>query len=156
MNGNNANLIEAVNRQLANAFALTLNYRKYHWEVTGPQFRSLHLMFEEFYNEVEATIDETAERVRMLGGFPIHSPEQIREHASVTIAEPGQMEAQAMLQRAHENVHQVMREQRNLVEEADSDPGTADLFTRLVQIHEKHEWFLRETLGETDSINTNK
>jgi starvation-inducible DNA-binding protein len=148
MNGDNAGLIEAINRQLANTFALTLNYRKYHWEATGPQFRSLHLMFEEFYNEVDATIDEIAERARILGGLAVHTPEQIREFASVTIAEPGKMEPRAMVEQAHENAHVVIREQRKVVDQADeaTDPGTADLFTRVLQIHEKHEWFLREYL----------
>lgn len=148
MNGNNNGLIESLNRQLANTFALTLNYRKYHWEVSGPHFRSLHLLFEQLYNAVDATVDEIAERVRFLGGLAVHTPEQIREFASVTIAEPGQMEPRAMVEQAHENTHTIIREQRSVVEQANdaNDPGTADLFTRVVQIHEQHEWFLREFL----------
>jgi starvation-inducible DNA-binding protein len=151
MTENHAGLIEALNRQLANALALTLNYRKYHWEVSGPHFQALHNLFEQLYTEVDGTIDEIAERVRMLGGFPIHSPEQIREHASIVIAEPGRLSNQEMLQQAHENTQTVIREQRRATEQASEDPSTADLFTRTLQIHEKHEWFLRETLSGDQS-----
>jgi starvation-inducible DNA-binding protein len=154
MNSDNAALIESLNRQLANALALTLNYRKYHWEVTGPQFRSLHLLFEEFYNEVNDTIDELAERARMLGGLPVHSPEQIREHASITIAEPGRIGPREAVSQAHDNTHTVIREQRAAIDDASDrgDPGTADLLTRVVQIHEKHEWFLRELLNDSATL----
>lgn len=144
----NSEVIEVINRRLANALALTLNYRKYHWEMSGPRFRDLHLLFEELYNDVDATIDETAERARMLGGFPIHSPEQIREHATIEIAEPGQMEPAEMIRQAHANAEQLVTEHKEGIQIAEEhdDPGSADLFTRYVQIHEKHEWFLRELL----------
>ena len=152
MNNPHQATVEHLNRQLANALALTLNYRKYHWETTGPRFRSLHLLFEQLYNEVDALVDELAERVRMLGDLPVHSPEQIREFATVQIAEPGRMEPNDAVAQAHQNAHTVIDGMRAAIEQAADvgDPGTADLLTRAVQVHEKHEWFLRETLNDTE------
>src|ERR687896_1964796 len=83
-------VVEHLQRQVANALVLYLNYKHYHWQTYGPMFRDLHLLFDEFAKAVLDTIDEFAERVRMIGQDPIANPEEILKTASVTVAERDQ------------------------------------------------------------------
>ena len=76
-------VIGALQRQIANAFALYINYKRYHWRVYGPLFRDLHLMFDDHAEAVLATIDELGERVRILGGEPVATLEEIIDAKSV-------------------------------------------------------------------------
>jgi starvation-inducible DNA-binding protein len=146
-------VVEHLQRQLANAFVLYLNYKHYHWQTYGPLFRDLHLLFDEFANAVLATVDDFAERVRMIGQDPIFRPDEITKLADVKIAEPGQTLRQ-MIQEADRNLLVVIKEMRIAARTADEqeDPGTVDLFSRHVQIHEKHEWWLRDILETRDQI----
>jgi len=142
-------------RQIANAFLLYANYKRYHWQCYGPLFRDLHHLFDELAKEVQATLDELAERVRMIGQDPIATPVEVMEAASIKPARLGQT-MREMAEEANAHVVRVIREMRQAVDEADEagDPGTADLFTRFVQIHEKHEWFLRDLLERGDGLVT--
>jgi starvation-inducible DNA-binding protein len=146
-------LVQLLQKQVANAFILYSNYKHYHWQTFGPMFRDLHLMFDEFATATLATIDEFAERIRMIGPDPVFSPQQVMDTASVeTSRTPKKM--RDMVQEADENALIVIREMRRgakLAEEAD-DPGTVDLFSRIVQIHEKHEWWLRDVLKKDDGF----
>ena len=146
-------VVEHLQRQVANAFVLYLNYKHYHWQTYGPLFRDLHLLFDEFANTVLATVDDFAERVRMIGQDPIANPEEIVSLANVKIAERTQTLRQ-MIQEADRNLLVVIKEMRSAVRIADEqgDPGTVDLFSRHVQIHEKHEWWLRDILETRDQI----
>jgi starvation-inducible DNA-binding protein len=140
-------------RQLANAFLLYANYKRYHWQCYGPLFRDLHRLFDELAQEVQATIDELAERVRMIGQDPIAMPAEVMEATSIKPARLGQS-MREMAEEANAHVVRVIREMREAVDAADEarDPGTADLFTRFVQVHEKHEWFLRDLLERDDGL----
>jgi starvation-inducible DNA-binding protein len=146
-------LVQLLQKQVANAFILYSNYKHYHWQTFGPMFRDLHLMFDEFATAALETIDEFAERIRMIGPDPVFSPQQVMDTASVeTSRTPKRM--RDMVQEADENALMVIREMRHgakLAEESD-DPGTVDLFSRLVQIHEKHEWWLRDMLKKDDGF----
>jgi starvation-inducible DNA-binding protein len=146
-------LVQLLQKQVANAFILYSNYKHYHWQTFGPMFRDLHLMFDEFATAALETIDEFAERIRMIGPDPVFSPQQVMDTASVeTSRTPKRM--RDMVQEADENALIVIREMRQgarLAEEAD-DPGTVDLFSRMVQIHEKHEWWLRDMLKRDDGF----
>jgi starvation-inducible DNA-binding protein len=146
-------LVQLLQKQVANAFILYSNYKHYHWQTFGPMFRDLHLMFDEFATAALETIDEFAERIRMIGPDPVFSPQQVMDTASVeTSRTPKRM--RDMVQEADENALIVIREMRQgarLAEEAD-DPGTVDLFSRMVQIHEKHEWWLRDMLKKDDGF----
>src|SRR5829696_6128202 len=82
-------LVQILQRQVANAFVLHSNYKHYHWQTFGPLFRDLHLMFDEFAEAVLGTIDEFAERIRMIGPDPIYSQQQVLETASVEVARQG-------------------------------------------------------------------
>jgi starvation-inducible DNA-binding protein len=148
-----SDVIEHLQRQLANAFVLYANYKHYHWQTFGPLFRDLHLLFDEFATAVLATIDDFAERVRMIGQDPVFRPDEIQRRASVRVsADAGNM--REMIAEADANLLVVIKEMREAVRVADDhdDPGTVDLFSRHVQIHEKHEWWLRDILEKGDGL----
>ncbi len=146
----NRAVIEHLNTELASAFVLALNAKRYHWTVTGPHFRDYHLRFEELYTAADSTVDELAERIRMLGGTPLHSPAQIEAQTAAAISSPTvRLDPEVMLKEAlanEETVVALMHEGIDMATAA-GDPGTADLLTRFVQSHQKEAWFLREMLG---------
>jgi starvation-inducible DNA-binding protein len=148
-------VVEHLQRQVANALVLYLNYKHYHWQTYGPMFRDLHLLFDELAKEVLNTVDEFAERVRMIGQDPIASPQEMLTAASVKVATRGQT-MREMIQEADLNLLTVIKEIRAAVRAADEhdDPGTVDLFSKFVQIHEKHEWWLRDILEKRDNLVT--
>src|SRR5689334_1300189 len=140
-------VVQHLQRQVANAFVLYANYKHYHWQTFGPNFRDLHLMFDEFAKEVLETVDEIAERIRMIGQNVANAQlRQMQEAANVHSAGP-QQSMREMIQEADANLLVVIKDMREAARLADdgNDPGTVDLFSRVVQVHEKHEWFLRET-----------
>ena len=146
-------IVQHLQRQVANSFILYTNYKHYHWQTYGPLFRDLHLMFDEFATTVLATVDDFAERVRMIGSDPVSSPEEILANASVRVAQRKQSMRQ-MIEEAESNLLIVIHEMRMGARAADNgdDPGTVDLFSRHVQIHEKHEWWLRDILEKNDGL----
>jgi len=147
-------VVQHLQRQVANAFVLYANYKHYHWQTFGPLFRDLHLMFDEFATDVLSTTDEMAERIRMIGQDVQNVQlKQMQEAASVHSAAVGQS-MQEMIQEADANLLVVIKEVRDAVRAADesNDPGTVDLFSKVVQIHEKQEWFLREILKKKDGL----
>ena len=146
-------VVEHLQRQVANALVLYLNYKHYHWQTYGPMFRDLHRLFDEFAQAVLDTIDEFAERVRMIGQDPVASPQEMLLTASVKVAGRGQT-MREMIEEADDNLLVVIKEMRAGARAADAadDPGTVDLFSRFVQIHEKHEWWLRDILEKRDGL----
>jgi starvation-inducible DNA-binding protein len=144
-------VIGALQRQIANAFALYVNYRRYHWRVAGPHFRDLHLLFDDHADAILGTIDELGERVRILGGDPVSTLQEIIEVKTVLTPATKEHSVRTMLDEAAANHRRVIAEMRDGVAVAQEagDPGTADLFTRLVQVHEKQEWFARELVAPT-------
>ena len=146
-------VVAQLQQQLANAFVLYTNYKHYHWQTFGPLFRDLHLLFDEFAAAVLATIDDFAERVRMIGQDPLSRPQDLVTTASVKVAEPRQS-MREMIEEADANLLLVIKEMRAGARAADEqdDPGTVDLFSRHVQIHEKHEWWLRDILEKRDGL----
>jgi starvation-inducible DNA-binding protein len=146
-------VVEHLQRQVANALVLYLNYKHYHWQTYGPMFRDLHLLFDEFAKAVLDTLDEFAERVRMIGQNPVASPQEMLTTASVKVAARGQT-MREMIHEADTNLLTVIKEIRAGARAADEhdDPGTVDLFSKFVQIHEKHEWWLRDILEKRDGL----
>jgi starvation-inducible DNA-binding protein len=140
-------------RQVANAYLLYTNYKHYHWQTYGPLFRDLHLLFDEFADAVLQTIDQFAERIRMIGQDPLSSPLEMVKIASVQVA-ARKNTMRNMIAEADTNLLMVIQEMREGVRTATAqdDPGTADLFTTAVQIHEKHEWWLRDMLEKRDGL----
>jgi starvation-inducible DNA-binding protein len=144
-------VVVALRRQVANGFVLFANYKRYHWQTFGPHFRDLHKLFDELAGDILDGIDPLAERIRMIGPDPPHMLEW-REIASVSAASSTTM--REMVEEARRNALLVISEMRQGVEVADEhgDPGTVDLLSKLVQVHEKHEWWLRDMLEAGDGL----
>ncbi len=147
-------ILAGLRQEVANAVALYLNYKKYHWQVSGPFFRDLHLLFDDHAAQVLGGVDELGERVRILGGLAPHTPEQLAQLATVRVSAEGEQTPRQMIQEALENHEVVIKGMRGAIEEAagSGDPGTADLLTRLIQVHEKQAWFLREVAARDNSL----
>ncbi len=149
----NGEVVTGLQQQVANALILYLNYKHYHWQTFGPLFRDLHLLFDEFAGEVYETIDVLAERVRMIGQNPVSRIEEFQKTATIKSA-ADTTTMREMIKEADTNVIQIIKEMRQAIKTADNndDPGTADVLTRFVQIHEKHEWWLRDILEKHDGL----
>lgn len=146
-------LVEQLQEQLANTFMLWLNYKHYHWQTYGPLFRDLHKLFDDLAEEVFETIDPLAERIRMIGQSPVSDYDGIQKHAKIR---PAGREAsmREWIVEANANAIVMIKHMRDAFQIADKapDPGTADMLSGYVQIHEKHEWFLREILAKGDGL----
>lgn len=152
-NKTNDAVVLSLQKQVANAFILYLNYKHYHWQTFGPLFRDLHLLFDEFATEVYDTIDVMAERVRMIGQNPVSRIEEFQKTATIRSAVDSK-DMREMIDEADTNAIQIIREMREAIKIAEKmdDPGTADVLVRFVQIHEKHEWWLRDILEKRDGL----
>ena len=150
-----SSLIQALQRQVANAFVLYANYKHYHWQTYGPLFRDLHKLFDELAGDVLPTLDELAERVRMIGQDPPAHLMAATDLASVAVAAPHST-MREMVEEADRNLLVVIKEMREGAKLGDehNDPGTVDVFSRLVQIHEKYEWWMRDMLRTGDGLST--
>jgi starvation-inducible DNA-binding protein len=134
-------------RLLADTFALYLKTHSFHWNVKGPMFQTLHVMFEEQYNELWLALDPVAERIRALG-FPAPGTATAFAELSSIPETPGVPEARemiAILVQAHEAVARTARNIFPAVDNASDEP-TADLLTQRMQVHEKTAWMLRSLL----------
>jgi starvation-inducible DNA-binding protein len=146
---NRAKIAEGLSRLLADTYTLYLKTHNFHWNVTGPMFQTLHLMFETQYTELALAVDLIAERIRALG-YP--APGTYSEYAKLSsIAEtPGVPKATEMIRLLVEGQESVVRTARSIfpiVEEVNDEP-TADLLTQRMQVHEKTAWMLRSLLEE--------
>jgi starvation-inducible DNA-binding protein len=137
-----------LSRLLADSYTLYLKTHNYHWNVTGPQFNTLHQMFEVQYTELAAAVDEIAERIRALG---VRAPGSYSEYARLTSIEEGTGEetAEEMVRQLAVGQETVVRTAREAFPAADAanDEPTADLLTQRMQIHEKNAWMLRSMLA---------
>jgi starvation-inducible DNA-binding protein len=141
-------IAEGLSRLLADTYTLYLKTHKFHWNVTGPMFQTLHLMFETQYNELALAVDLIAERIRALD---VLAPGSYSEFARLSAIEEdiGTPNAQAMIQKLVEGQESVVRTARSLypVVNSASDEPTADLLTQRIQVHEKNAWMLRSLLA---------
>lgn len=146
--GARAEVSGGLSRLLADSYTLYLKTHNYHWNVTGPMFATLHLMFEQQYTELALAVDLIAERIRALGA---PAPGSYREFAKLSaIAEDDDRpDATEMLRRllaGHETVVATARQVFPLAERA-SDQPSMDLLTQRMQVHEKTAWMLRSLLS---------
>jgi starvation-inducible DNA-binding protein len=142
-----AAIADGLARLLADSYTLYLKTHNYHWNVTGPQFSTLHAMFETQYTELAAAIDEIAERIRALG-FPAPGSFATYRELSSIDEETGHPSATEMIERllvGQETVARTARSVIGLANAADDEP-TADLLTQRIQLHEKTAWMLRSML----------
>ena len=134
---------------LADSYTLYLKTHNFHWNVTGPMFQTLHLLFMEQYTELWNALDVIAERIRALG-FP--APGTYKEFIALTSIQesegvPPATEMIAQLVEGQEAVARTARRVFSLADKADDQP-TADMLTQRLQIHEKNAWMLRSLLSD--------
>jgi starvation-inducible DNA-binding protein len=137
---------DLLNRDLADAYLLLIKTKKYHWDVVGPQFRSLHELWEEQYETLTQSIDSMAERIRALGGYPVGTAEGFLKLASIKEAAgtvPTATEMVARLVEDHEQIIRNLREHIDRCSDEFHDEGTADFLTGLMEGHEEMAWMLR-------------
>lgn len=139
---------EGLSRLLADTYTLYLKTHNFHWNVTGPMFNTLHLMFETQYNELALAVDLIAERIRALG---VAAPGSYSQYAALSSIkeETGVPRAEAMIGQLVKDQEAVVRTARAVfpVAEKAGDQPTADLLTQRMQTHEKTAWMLRSLLG---------
>jgi starvation-inducible DNA-binding protein len=138
-----------LSRLLADTYTLYLKTHYFHWNVTGPMFQTLHLMFETQYTELALAVDLIAERIRALG---FTAPGSYTEYAKLssipeTTTVPKAEEMIKLLVEGQESVCRTARSIFPVVEKASDEP-TADLLTQRLQIHEKTAWMLRSLLEQ--------
>jgi starvation-inducible DNA-binding protein len=142
-------IAEGLSRVLADTYTLYLKTHNFHWNVTGPMFQTLHLMFEQQYNELALAVDGIAERIRALG-FPAPGTYSEFSKLSSIRETEGVPSATEMIKLLVEGQETVVRTARSVFPIADkvSDEPTADLLTQRMQVHEKTAWMLRSLLEE--------
>ena len=140
-------IASGLSRVLADTYTLYLKTHNFHWNVTGPMFQTLHLMFEAHYNELALAVDLVAERIRALG-FP--APGTYKQFAELSsIKEDVEVpKAEEMIRKLVDGHETVARTARVVFKVADdvSDQPTCDLLTQRMQVHEKTAWMLRSLL----------
>jgi starvation-inducible DNA-binding protein len=141
-------ITDGLSRLLADTYTLYLKTLNYHWNVTGPMFHTLHLMFETQYNELALAVDLIAERIRALGAL---APASYREFArySTIDEEDDRPDATEMIRRLVAGQDAVIRTAKSIFAavEMEHDEPTADVLTQRIQAHEKSAWMLRSLLA---------
>lgn len=142
-------IADGLSRLLADSYTLYLKTHNYHWNVKGPMFQTLHLLFETQYTELALAVDLIAERIRALG-FP--APGTYAEFGQLTSIKEsvGVPTAKEMIRDLVLGQEAVVRTARSLFPQVEkvSDEPTADLLTQRMQLHEKNAWMLRSLLEE--------
>lgn len=142
-------IAEGLMRMQADTYTLYLKTHNFHWNVTGPMFQTLHLMFQTQYNETWLAVDTIAERIRALG-FP--APGSYKEFAALTEIEDstGVPNAKEMIRQLVDGQEAVVRTARAVlpIAEAAGDQPTADVLTQRMTVHEQNAWMLRSLLED--------
>jgi starvation-inducible DNA-binding protein len=141
-------IASGLSKLLADTYTLYLTTHNFHWNVTGPMFQTLHLMFEQQYNELALAVDLIAERIRALG-FPAPGTYGEFSQLSSIKEDEGVPSAEDMIRLLVEGQEAVVRTARSIFPTVDkaSDEPTADLLTQRMQVHEKTAWMLRSLLA---------
>jgi starvation-inducible DNA-binding protein len=144
--------IDILNAALSNAYLLLIKTKKYHWDVVGPQFMTMHKLLEDHYQMLSASVDEYAERTRMLGGYPIGTAAGFLECATLH-EDPGEiLNATEMVTRLVNDHEEIIRSLRSGVDKCTDefhDAGNADFLTAQMEQHESMAWMLRSFIEGT-------
>lgn len=137
-------IAEGLKKLLADSYTLYLQTHNFHWNVSGPQFRELHLMFEEHYTELAVAVDDIAERIRTLDVVAPGTYKEFSKLSSIKEVEgvPSSEEMVDILTQGHEQVVRTSRDVLKLAQEGE-DESTAALVSDRMRIHEKTSWMLR-------------
>ncbi len=140
-------IAQGLSKLLADTYTLYLKTHYFHWNVTGPMFNTLHLMFETQYTELAIAVDDIAERIRALDEYAPGTYSQFAKLSSISESKdvPSAMQMIKELVEGHEAVCRTARSVFPAANKAD-DEATADLATQRLQIHEKTAWMLRSML----------
>ena len=141
-------IVQGLSRLLADTYTLYLKTHNFHWNVTGPMFQTLHLMFETQYNELALAVDSIAERIRALG-FPAPGTYAEFIELSSLKEQPGVPAAEQMIRLLVDGHEATIRTARSAfpLAERSNDEATADLLTQRMQVHEKTAWMLRSLVA---------
>ena len=139
-----AEIAQGLKHLLAESYTLYLQTHNFHWNVTGPMFRELHLLFEEHYSELAVAVDNVAERIRTLGYAAPGTYRQFAELSSIDEIEdvPSAQDMTRILKESHEQVVRTCRQVLKLAEAGD-DESSAALISDRMRVHEKTAWMLR-------------
>ena len=142
-------IAEGLSRMLADTYTLYLKTHNFHWNVTGPMFQTLHLMFMNQYNEIWLAVDLVAERIRTLG-YP--APGSYKEFSALSSIKDahGAPNAKEMIRQLVDGQEAVVRTAREVlpIAEKAGDQPTVDLLSARMEVHEKNAWMLRSLLEE--------
>lgn len=140
-------IAEGLKTLLADSYTLYLQTHNFHWNVTGPQFRELHLMYEEQYTELALAVDEIAERIRTLGVVAPGTYKEFSRLSNITEVDgvPAANEMTRLLLSGHEIIVKTCRQVLATAQEA-NDESTSALVGDRMRLHEKTAWMLRATL----------
>ena len=139
----------AVSKLLAESYTLYLKTHKYHWNVTGPMFQTLHLMFEQHYNDLALAVDEIAERIRVLGEKAPGSYTEFSKLSEVKDDPSIDVSADQMISNLLADHEQVVRTAKSILPllENANDEGTNSLLGARIEYHEKTAWMLKSLIG---------
>ncbi len=144
--------IEALNQLLADTISLRDMYKKHHWQVSGPTFYQLHLLFDAHYEEQSELVDTIAERIMSLGGVSVAMSHDVAEMTMIRRPPKGRENPAMQISRLLEAHRHILAESREGAKAAASagDDGTNDLFVSdVIRTNEKQTWFLAEHLVST-------
>ncbi len=147
---NRAAIIKILASHLADQHVLYIKTRNFHWNITGPRFNDLHKFLEEIYTAMAVTIDDTAERIRAVGGLAPGSMKEFLQLARLSETKGKEAHADGVLKALvddHESMIRQLREDVDLVDDKLGDAGTADFLTAIMESTEKTAWMLRSLLG---------
>jgi starvation-inducible DNA-binding protein len=143
----NKNVSDSLKVALADSYVLYLKTQNYHWNVTGPNFKSFHIMFEEQYNDLFTAVDLIAERIRALGE---KAPGTYAKYIELTNLKEGneELNANSMIKELAEDQDIIVKTLTNTLKEAQNvgDEVTAGIATDRIEIHQKNAWMLKSSL----------
>lgn len=143
-------VVQIMNRVLSDEYLLYTKLRKYHWNVTGPHFLTLHTSFEDQYEAVEIIIDESAERIRQYGVLSIGTLAEFQKNARLTEKPGDNPDARQMVEDIagdHEAMIRHLREDIDAIDDEYDDVSAEDYLTQILHVHEKFAWMMRSMLA---------
>ncbi len=143
-------MADSLNQLLSDQHVLYIKMRNFHWNLVGPSFVEVHEFIEKLYNNIAEDIDQVAERINQLGQTSLGSMQEFLKNSILKESEGGKKLQEAAITELAIDNDFMARKLRELISEFDesyNDPGTVDLFTRLLQSHEKSAWMLRRYIS---------
>src|SRR6266498_5018521 len=152
-------IVEDLNQLLADTMTLRDLYKKHHWQVVGPTFYQLHLLFDKHYDEQVDLVDQIAERIQLLGGLSIAMAADVAETTQIERPPRGREEVPVVISRLLDGHQIIIRECHELAERADKlgDDGTNDLaVSDVLRTNELQSWFISEHLVDTPLVHSSQ